>query len=128
MFLKNTHKWLRIKQKLCHFLVFVFSVMPIVVFGQGTGALPNPLGPGVNTLSEFVVKLLRAVVGIGGVISVFFLIYAGFLFVKASGNEEAIKTAKKTFSWTCLGIMILLGAEVLARIIIDTIKQVEGGT
>ncbi len=105
-----------------------FITFPYFVFALGRDGdfgLPNPLGPQVDTLAKFMQKILEVVVQFGTVICVFFLIYSGFLFVKASGNEEALSTAKKTFNWTCVGIMVLLGAQVIGAIITGTITQIQ---
>lgn len=114
------------KLKIIFYTGLLFA--PALVYGQassGSKGLSNPLGPGVNTLEDFISEVLKVVVKFGTIICVFFLIYSGFLFVKASGNEEKIGEAKKTFYWTCLGIMILLGAQVISAIISGTIEQIE---
>lgn len=94
-------------------------------FGCASGKLCNPLG-NVNNLTEFIRRVLQVVVEIGFPIAVFFIIYSGFLFVKARGNPEEINTAKKAFMWSVIGTVVLLGAWVIAEAIGGTINQLGG--
>src|SRR3990167_8429785 len=71
----------------------------------GIGGSKNPVIPiakfdnpiGINDLEKFIAKILEIAIKIGIPVCVFFMVYAGFLFVSARGNEEAITKAKKTF-------------------------------
>ena len=92
---------------------------------QLTG-LPNPLK--VDTLAAFVQKVLEIVTTIGIPIVAIFIIYSGFLFVKARGNPEELKTAKQTFLWTVVGAAILLGSWILAKAICETVVQLGNTT
>lgn len=70
----------------------------------------------INAIIDFIVK-------IGAVIVVFFIIYAGFLFVTAQGNEDKISKAKTTFLWTIIGSLVLLGASTLSGVICNTARD-----
>ena len=92
------------------------------VFAVG---LKNPLS-GIKNFEEFVSELLRAVIFIGFPIVVLFIVYSGFLFITAQGNEEKIKTAKNTFYYTIIGVAIFLGSWVLAKLVESTIHLITG--
>lgn len=47
------------------------------------------------------------------------LVYSGFLFVTARGNEEQLKKAKKWFVWTVVGTAIIVGAVVIASAVVN---------
>jgi len=83
--------------------------------------LDNPLGKD-TTLRSFIVKALEVVRNIGFVIAVFFIVYAGFMFVTARGNDEKLKKAKMAFLGAVIGTAILLGAQIFANAIEATIK------
>jgi hypothetical protein len=87
----------------------------------GIQGLENPLK--VSTLAAFVQKVLEIVTTIGIPIVAIFIIYSGFLFVKAQGNPEELKTAKQTFLWTVVGAAILLASWILAKAICETVVQ-----
>jgi len=85
-----------------------------------SGKLTNPLG-GIDTLWDFIAVILKIVAQIGFPIAVLAIVYTGFLFVKAQGNEAELATAKKAFFWTVIGTLVLLGAEAIGFAISGTI-------
>ena len=103
-----------------------------VAGGTGTDAssattiiLENPIQP--DTIQEFIKYVLNIVLTIGVPVIALFIIYSGFLFVKAQGDPGKLKTAKATFLYTVIGAAILLGAWVLAQAIGGTIEQIKTG-
>jgi hypothetical protein len=102
-------------------LVFYFVAPTLVSAAANTGlTFTNPLKGGVNNISGLIALVMQLVARVGAIIVVFYMIYAGFLFVEARGNESKIKTAKANFTYAVIGAIILLGAEVLARVIKNT--------
>lgn len=87
----------------------------------GTSGLQNPIGE--NSFADIVSAILDVVVTVGAVLVVLAIIYAGYLFVTAQGNSEKIEDAKKTFLWTVVGAVVLLGAELLSDIIVETARD-----
>lgn len=101
--------------------VFAADVTP----GSGISAikvkLDNPLGS--TTIYQFLEKVLGLMVDIGFPVLVLAIVYTGFLFVKAQGNEAELGKAKQAFFYTIIGGVILLGAEIIVRAISGTINQ-----
>jgi hypothetical protein len=83
--------------------------------------LKNPLA--ATSVSEVMLSFFKILVELGAVIVTLAIIYAGFLFVMARGNPEELKKAKSTLFWTIIGSLVLLGAQVIASIIENTIKK-----
>lgn len=88
--------------------------------------LINPLGDRA-TLNSFVVSILDLVIKIGSVVIVLMIVYIGFLFVKARGNESELTTAKTALLWTIIGALILLGAKAIAMGIQATVQAISTG-
>ncbi|TSC61311.1 MAG: hypothetical protein G01um1014107_39 [Parcubacteria group bacterium Gr01-1014_107] len=111
------------------FLVLVFfAVIPFLALAQ---QLENPFGGQTfgQSLIGFVTFILENIVlPIGAVIAVFFLVFAGFLFVTARGDEERLRLAKKTLLWTVVGVAVLLGSVAISTGIQETICQIAPGT
>ncbi len=109
--------------------VFVHAQTPGPIGGPNPGPKPagiiNPLE--FNCVSELIFAVVDAVAQIGFYIVILFIIYSGFLFVKARGNPEELKKAKQTFLWTVIGAAILLGASLLANVIDGTLDQLKSG-
>ena len=105
----------------CTSLFILFSIfLPLVSFAQIT----NPLKD-INTVEEFVSKILDYVVKIGGIIAIFAFIYVGYLFVEARGKPEGLKTAKSAFINTVIGVALLLGAQLVSKMIVSTIENLK---
>src|ERR1035437_573828 len=80
----------------------------------------NPLG-NIKTVNGFIKVLLEGLIKIGMPIVALALIYCGFLFVKARGNAEELKTAKSALLYTIIGAAILIGSWAIAQLISDTV-------
>ncbi len=76
-----------------------------------------------DSVSEVLVAFFKILVQIGAVVVTLAIVYAGFLFVVARGNPEQLNKAKTTLFWTVIGAMVLLGAQVIASVIENTIKK-----
>lgn len=85
-------------------------------------SVQNPLGD-VRDFNTLLKKLLDAAIIIGIPIAVLFIVWAGFKFVLARGNTEDLKTARLNFFYTIIGIVIFLGAWLIARVLAETIRQ-----
>ncbi len=106
--------------------IFTAFITNLIIFSNATAqvSFPNPIR--ATDLRQLVKQILDVVVEFGAIIVVFFLVYAGFLFVKAQGNATELEKAKTTFFYTIIGGMIVLGAHVLSRVIENTVNQIAG--
>jgi hypothetical protein len=86
------------------------------------GKLCNPLR-NISDLDGLIVAVLGIVVKIGTYIAVIFIIWSGFLFVRAQGNPGELAKAKETFLYTIVGVAILLGAQALAMAVGGTVNS-----
>lgn len=99
-----------------------------------TGAEPdttlnNPLQGNAQTIPGFLELLINNIIlPIGSVVVVIMIIYSGFLFVKARGNEQELQTARTSFTWTVVGAAVLLGAWAISQAIFETLCNITGGT
>lgn len=85
----------------------------------------NPL-TGVNSINEFLERIIELALKLGIPIIALMIIYAGFLYVTARGDTGKIKTAHKAFLNAIIGAAILLGAWVIVQIIDGTIDAITG--
>jgi len=92
---------------------------------NGSATIVNPLGPNTD-LMTLIGKLLQIVAEIGAVVCIFFIIYSGFLFIKAQGDPAELTKAKSVFMWSVIGAAVLLGASVIADMIVGTVDSVIG--
>lgn len=87
-----------------------------------SGKIENPLrgadsiGELFNTLAQFVIDLAYIVIAA-------FLLLSGFKFIKAQGNPEELATAKKTFWYTIIGAMIIIGMDTMIAVFKRVLEQ-----
>ncbi len=114
-----------------HWRIIVLASMallvPLVVFGEIL-KYENPLGCAINTIPKFIKIMLGIVMKVGMSIGTIFIIWTGFLFLTAQGEEAKITKAKHAFTWTCIGLAVLLGSWLLAVAIEGTIRSIGGPT
>ena len=88
---------------------------------EGGVFLTNPLN-NIDSLPELLTAILKGVVEIGAIFLTVMIVYVGFLFVAARGNEEKISSARSALVWTVVGGLILLGAQAISLVIQETVK------
>jgi hypothetical protein len=115
-------------------IILVVLTLPLIIFaanggGQGNPPVinikfPNPFKGG-DTLQKFIEVVINDVIlPIGSVVVAIMIIYAGFMFVTARGNEAKLETARRNFLYVVIGTAVLLGAWVIAKAIGATINQI----
>ncbi len=103
------------------FLYLIAGRFALAACESGTG-LKNPLNS--CTFADLIKNIAKIVAQIGVPIAVIAIIWAGFLFISARGNEKKLEDAKRTFFWAIIGTALLLGAWGLA----EAISGFFGGT
>lgn len=94
---------------------------PSVSAGQNT--LVDPLS-NISSIPQFFAAIIEILLVFAIPFVVFFIIYAGFLFVTARGNADKIEQAKKALLYALVGGLLILGANLLMEIITNTVEQV----
>lgn len=93
--------------------------------------LLNPLGTSCNStntdcLGNFLINILDFVVRIGSIVVILMLVFVGYKFVVAQGNDSKIIEARSMLLWTVVGALILLGAQAIAIGIQATVQALGG--
>lgn len=74
-----------------------------------------------------VVNIIKIVLGFLGILVVILILYAGFLWMTAGGNEEKISEAKKIITACVIGLVIILSAYAIANFVISQIYSATTG-
>lgn len=102
--------------------VFVASMVPGIALAATM--IQNPTG--VSGISEFIQRVLQAMVRLGTVVVALFVLIAGFMYVSARGNVGKISEAHENFKYVIFGAVLILGAWVIATIVGGTVTQILG--
>jgi hypothetical protein len=84
----------------------------------------NPLE--ADNITQLFAAIIDVVLVFAIPIIVFFIIYAGFLYVTARGNESTIQKAHMALLYALIGGLLILGARVLIDVVKGTVEQVTG--
>jgi len=60
-------------------------------------------------------RIINIALGLLGIIATVLIIYAGFRWMTAGGNEESVKTAQKILTAAIIGLIIILSAFVISN-------------
>ncbi|MFA6428552.1 MAG: hypothetical protein WCW02_03355 [Candidatus Buchananbacteria bacterium] len=75
-----------------------------------------------DTLVTKVGAFLKTVFGYLGALFLILVIYAGFLWMTAGGNEDNIKKGKNIITWAVLGLAVIAAAYTITATVLSIIK------
>ena len=84
------------------------------------GLDPNSTGT-PKSLALIIGDLLRGLFGLLGTVFLVLIIYGGFLWMTAAGNDENISKAKKIITQAAIGLLVIVIAYALTDFIFNTI-------
>lgn len=114
------------------------ALFACVVFFVARAALAQP-NLGINSLAEggvqlgqadirvIVARIVEVFLGLLGMIAVILIIYAGWLWMSAAGDEQKITQAKKTLINAVIGLAIILSAFGIAQFIVSRLLSATTG-
>jgi len=94
------------------------SLVPLVTNAQisnlqwGTSKIQNE-----SDILTFITSILNWVFGLLLIVSVAMILYAGFRYITAAGDEGKVKSAKKTLTYALIGIGIALLSKAIVLVI-----------
>ena len=71
--------------------------------------------------TDTVVKIINIVLGVVFIIAVAMLVYGAFRYMVAGGNDEAVKTARKTITNALIGIALIILSYVIVSVVVRMI-------
>lgn len=69
-----------------------------------------------------IARIIRAVLGLLGIITIVIMLYAGFIWMTSGGNEEKVIKAKRTMINATIGIAIILSAFSIVQFILNMLS------
>ncbi len=81
--------------------------------------LQNPLA--TTTITEFLQEILAVIMIFAVPLIIFMIIYAGFMYVTAQGNESKVSKAHKALLYAVIGGLLILGANIILAVIQGTV-------
>lgn len=77
----------------------------------------GPEAAGVSQLQDLIQRLINLSVGLAFIALVVMLTWGGFKLLTSGGDPKALSSAGQTFTWTLLGILFMVIAWLIIKII-----------
>ncbi len=90
-------------------------------FMNSAGISDEPVGVGA-----IVAVIIKTILAFLGIIFVILIIYAGFLWMTAAGNDEKISKSKKIMASAVIGLAIVFSAYIITVFVIEKLLDATG--
>ncbi|MBI4437797.1 hypothetical protein HY631_02495 [Candidatus Uhrbacteria bacterium] len=77
-----------------------------------------------NDLPTIIGNLINVLLSVLGILFVVLVVYAGFLYLTAGGEDEKVKKAKKLLGQSVTGLVIIIAAYAIASYVIEALSDV----
>jgi len=79
----------------------------------------------INQPTDLIGKAIKMLLAFIGSISLVLYVYAGILWLSASGASERVDKAKKILVWTTLGVVVMLGSYMLVNFAFRSLQLIK---
>lgn len=115
----------KFKKVIIYLAAWVSVLSPIAVHAQLGNLVPcgetDPTECGPKEFFELLFNVVEAVIFLGIAFSAIVFAYAGFLYIKAQGNQETIKKATRIFTNVAVGLFFALIAYMIIELITNSL-------
>jgi len=105
----------------CLTVIFLFSTKTLAASIELETL--GSIGLASTNIFLIVSRIIQVFIGLLGVIAISLIIYAGYLWMTAAGNEEKISQAKKILVNAVIGLIIILSAFAIVSFIINKLEE-----
>ncbi len=108
------------------FLIILFCLAastPVLAVDPGTGPFLGmeygaATGLGKSDVRWTAAKVVQIALGLLGILATVLIVYAGFKWMTAAGNEEQVGEAKKIMYQAVIGLVIIMSAYSIVRFVL----------
>lgn len=76
-------------------------------------------------LDIFVINILDWIIGAATLVCVVMIVYSGYMYMTAGGDEQKVKTAQKTLTGSLIGLAVSLLSLVIVNFVLGTFLGLE---
>lgn len=107
-------------------LTVALLALPVIAAAQVNvrAEFGTTFGLGTADLESTVVQIVQWALGFLGLIAVIFILYGGFVWMTAGGNEEKVSKAKKVIGAAVVGLIVVLVAWAIVIFVVQQTGEV----
>ena len=96
--------------------------------GTGEGQVPcaSDLNLGNASLSQLISNVISLILGFLGILAVLIVLWGGFIWMTAGGEQDKVDKAKKLIISGIIGLVIIFAAYAIASFVISNMKAFTG--
>lgn len=79
-------------------------------------------------LTVVIGQIIKSAIGLLGMIFLVMIVYAGYLWLMARGNEETVKNAKATMFRALMGVIIVITAYAITTFVFERLTRLPAAT
>ncbi len=79
------------------------------------------------TVGSITSTFIKTFLGLLGIIFIILIVYAGYIWMMAQGNEEDIEKAKKIIRNSIIGLIIIIAAYSITYFVFSSLAEINGG-
>ena len=125
--MKSTHRFVLIFSLVVFFVLTPLPTLAVAdndLLGTEYGEFT---GLGNRDIRSSVAEIIRVALSLLGIIALLIILYAGFMWMTAGGNEEKIGTARQTLWAAVIGLAIILSAYAITNFVFRSLYQATTG-
>lgn len=86
-------------------------------------SVPRLISPiGNASVPEYIGLVIKAILGVVGVVALVMFLWGGFLYLTSGGKPEKIQTGQRTLVWTAIGILMVFAAYAAVNFVISALS------
>ncbi len=95
--------------------------------GLSNGNVGSATGLGTQDVRQTIGRIINVALSLLGVVVLVIIVYGGFLWMTAGGNDEKVGEAKKWIFGGIIGLVIILSAYAIASFVISNLVNATTG-
>lgn len=108
--------------------VYVVSAPVSAQVDTNLAQFQETTGLGGTDIRVTIANIVRVVLGFLGIIAVCLVLYGGFLWMTATGNEDQISKAKKVMINAGIGLLIIMSSFAITQYVLSELQQATGSS
>ncbi|MDD5251692.1 MAG: IPT/TIG domain-containing protein [Patescibacteria group bacterium] len=124
---RNLSSFLLTTAVLAVVMAFGFPAVAAVAPDLGLSQVGQASGLTTASLTTIIGNIIRTIIGLLGIVAVVLVIYAGFLWMTARGDDEQVLRAKKLLTQAVIGLVIIMASFAITTFILNAILEGTGG-
>jgi len=106
-------------KKIFSFLLLMALLVPAAVWAQETVSIVNPLRR--EDPAEIIGDIVKAVLGITGIISLIAFVMGGITWMTSGGSAEKVKKGRDILVWAVIGLFVVFSSYTLLRYVFEAL-------